>query len=66
MALPVLERLRIPATIYLTTGLLGTEQVLWTVDIASAFRKTSSKRIDLAALGLDVQDLEQFVLQPGI
>jgi peptidoglycan/xylan/chitin deacetylase (PgdA/CDA1 family) len=60
VALPVLERLRIPATIYLTTGLLGTEKVLWTVDIASAFRQTSTKRIDLAALGLDVQDLQQF------
>ena len=48
------------ATIYLTTGLLGTEKVLWTVDIASAFRQTSTKRIDLAALGLDVQDLQQF------
>lgn len=40
LAFPVLERLALPATIYLTAGLIGTEQGLWLDDIEEALRNT--------------------------
>lgn len=52
IALPILESLRLPATIYLTTGLVGTKRRLWTTAIELAIRQSTATELDLASLGL--------------
>jgi peptidoglycan/xylan/chitin deacetylase (PgdA/CDA1 family) len=52
IGLPVLRELRIPATIYLPTGLIGTDARLWTTRLELAFAATRVDRIDLDDLGL--------------
>ena len=39
-AYPILRRARIPATIFLSTGVIGTDQVLWFEKVFTAFRQT--------------------------
>lgn len=41
LALPILERLRMPATIYLPTALIGTSQVLWTTRLDLGLSKAT-------------------------
>ena len=38
LALPILQRLRLPATIFLPTAFIGTTQLLWTTRLDFAFR----------------------------
>jgi peptidoglycan/xylan/chitin deacetylase (PgdA/CDA1 family) len=57
IGLPVLEELRIPATVYLATGLIGTGARLWTTRIELAFAATRQETVDLSALGLGVHRL---------
>jgi peptidoglycan/xylan/chitin deacetylase (PgdA/CDA1 family) len=52
IALPVLRELGLPATIYLATGLIGTDTRLWTIRIELAFQATRADRVDLDELGL--------------
>jgi peptidoglycan/xylan/chitin deacetylase (PgdA/CDA1 family) len=52
VALPILARLGIPATIYLTTGLLGTDALLWTVALEHAFVTATAQAVDLGASGV--------------
>lgn len=54
-ALPVLERLGIPATIYLATGMIGTTRRLWTVELDFAFKSASATEVDLSPVGLGRQ-----------
>lgn len=51
-ALPVLHAARAPATIYLTTGLIGSDRVLWTVKLEAAIRLTTVPEVDLETIGL--------------
>jgi len=46
MALPVLEKLGLPATIYLTTGFLDTDTTIWTGLLQHAFTVTRLKRLE--------------------
>ena len=57
MALPILESLRVPATIYLTTGLIGTDHRLWTTTLELAILRASKRELDLSALGEGVVPL---------
>lgn len=52
VALPVLRRLGLPATIFLITGWIGTEERLWTVRVDAAFRRSTRTDVDLDVLGL--------------
>ena len=51
IALPILESLGLPATIYLTTGLVGTERRLWTTALELAIRQSAAAELDLGSLG---------------
>lgn len=55
IALPILEQHRVPATIYLATGLIGTSELLWTTTIELAFRTTRVDSLDLAPLGISTE-----------
>jgi peptidoglycan/xylan/chitin deacetylase (PgdA/CDA1 family) len=57
VALPVLRQAAVPATVYLATGFVSRERVLWTVELEAAFRTSPVDSIDLAALGLGVRRL---------
>ena len=52
IGLPVLRELGIPATIYLPTGLIGTDARLWTTRIDLAFAASRADRVALDELGL--------------
>lgn len=42
LGLPILERWRIPATIYLPTGAIGTNETHWTIRLERAFSETKA------------------------
>jgi peptidoglycan/xylan/chitin deacetylase (PgdA/CDA1 family) len=46
LALPVLEKLGLPATIYLTTGFLDTDTTIWTGLLQHAFTVTRLQRLE--------------------
>lgn len=53
IGLPVLVRHRVPATIYLATGLIGTDTRLWTLRVQHAFvRAVRRSSIDLSRIGM--------------
>jgi peptidoglycan/xylan/chitin deacetylase (PgdA/CDA1 family) len=52
VALPVLQSMNLPATIYLVTDCIGTDQRLWTIRLETAFRRTDRATVDLSSLGL--------------
>jgi len=45
-AAPILQRYRIPATVYLATGLLETDRPMWNDRVGVAIRDTTSARLD--------------------
>jgi len=51
-AYPVLRDLDLPATIFVVTGKLGTQEVLWPDRLYLAVRDTQASVVDAAALGL--------------
>jgi peptidoglycan/xylan/chitin deacetylase (PgdA/CDA1 family) len=57
LALPVLERHRVPAVIYLPSALIDRGEPPWTTRLELAFRDTAAERVDLGALGLGVRAL---------
>ena len=58
IGLPLLQQYEIPATIYLTTGLVGTNGLLWNTELELAIRGTRSTAIDLDELDLGTRRLE--------
>lgn len=57
IGLPVLRQFNVPATIYLASGLIGTDARLWTTRIELAFGATPRASVDLSTIGLGVQQL---------
>lgn len=57
VAWPLLKKYNCPATIYLATGLIGTEDIHWTVKLERAFKTTSKTRLDLSDHDLPIYDL---------
>lgn len=52
VALPVLERYRVPAVVYLPTALIDRGELPWPTRLELAFRDTSAAAVDLESLGL--------------
>jgi peptidoglycan/xylan/chitin deacetylase (PgdA/CDA1 family) len=57
----VLEDFGLPATVFLATGLIGTERVLWTAELGVRFRTSRQTRVDLSFLGVGVIQLRDAV-----
>lgn len=57
IALPELARRRFPATIYLATGLIGTDRRIWTTEVELLLEQTKRAFVDLSAIGLGRQAL---------
>lgn len=56
-AAPVLRELGVPASAFLATGPMGTDEVLWPDRLWLAFARTQSPEIDLTDLGLGTRQL---------
>jgi peptidoglycan/xylan/chitin deacetylase (PgdA/CDA1 family) len=52
LALPLLDQFQVPATVFLTTGLIGTDRTVWTVEMLLAFGSTAARQLDLSSFGL--------------
>jgi glycosyltransferase involved in cell wall biosynthesis/peptidoglycan/xylan/chitin deacetylase (PgdA/CDA1 family) len=52
VAAPILERMAIPATIYLATGMIGTDQIHWTARLEQAMFRSARAMLDVSDLGL--------------
>lgn len=52
IAFPILRELDAPATIYLATGLIGTQQVHWTARLERAMMTAEAHRLNLLDVGL--------------
>jgi peptidoglycan/xylan/chitin deacetylase (PgdA/CDA1 family) len=50
-ALPILERLGLPATIFLTTGGVDSREPLWFEQLAQAFKRSSREYVDVQPCG---------------
>jgi peptidoglycan/xylan/chitin deacetylase (PgdA/CDA1 family) len=57
LALPILRDYRIPATVFLATGLIDTDSILWTAELGMAFHEARTDCIDLSGLGMGHVDL---------
>ncbi|HSJ06809.1 MAG TPA: polysaccharide deacetylase family protein [Longimicrobiales bacterium] len=56
-ALPILRDYGIPATVFLATGFIDTDSILWTAELGMAFHGSRTARIDLSGLGMGRVDL---------
>ena len=51
-AFPILEKYNLPATIFLTTNVIGTKNLLWHDQVLAAFEQTKVKTLDTPKLGI--------------
>jgi peptidoglycan/xylan/chitin deacetylase (PgdA/CDA1 family) len=56
-AFPVLARLGLPSTVFLATGTVGTDRILWPDALYLAFAATRAPALDLSAFGHGVRRL---------
>jgi peptidoglycan/xylan/chitin deacetylase (PgdA/CDA1 family) len=56
-AAPVLRELGLPASVFLATGPMGTDETLWPDELWLAFARTNAREVDLTAFGLGTQSL---------
>lgn len=56
-AAPVLRDVDVPASVFLATGPMGTEEALWPDQLWLAFARTQVAEVDLTALGLGSRQL---------
>jgi peptidoglycan/xylan/chitin deacetylase (PgdA/CDA1 family) len=54
LGLPLLQQFGAPATVYLATGLIATDRLIWTIELDLAFQQTPRTVIDLRPIGLAV------------
>jgi peptidoglycan/xylan/chitin deacetylase (PgdA/CDA1 family) len=57
LALPILRNYGVPATVFLATGLIDTDSILWTSELGMAFHESRAGCIDLSGLGMGRVDL---------
>jgi peptidoglycan/xylan/chitin deacetylase (PgdA/CDA1 family) len=55
---PVLEALRLPATVFLVTDVMGTDETLWPDRLYLAFARTEVAEVDVPDLGLERRRLD--------
>lgn len=55
---PVVEKLGIPITVYIPTGLIGAKNSIWTCELLEAINKTSAKILDLLKYGMEKYELD--------
>jgi hypothetical protein len=58
IGLPELAQRKLPATIYLATGLIGGERRIWTTEVELLLEQTAQSAVDLSAIGLGQRRLE--------
>lgn len=51
LAFPILQRRGLPATIYLITGLIGTERAMWWDDVAYLLQSSTAKSVLVPGIG---------------
>ena len=56
-AAPVLRAMKLPAAVFLATGLVDTEETLWPDALWLAFAQSTASELDMAAFGLGVVPL---------
>ena len=60
-AIPVLRDLKLPAAVFLATGMIGSDEALWPDRLWLAIARTKASQIDLAVLGLGTRSLDGVV-----
>ena len=55
---PVIERLGMPITVYIPTGLIGAKNSIWTCELLEAINKTNTKVLDLSSFGMKKYELD--------
>jgi peptidoglycan/xylan/chitin deacetylase (PgdA/CDA1 family) len=65
LALPILERLRIPATVYLVTDLVDSSETLWFARLHQAICETQAREVCMGSLSLPLTSLSARALASG-
>ncbi len=62
-AAPILEKYKLPATLYLATGYVERSEAQWADTLYWLFQRRTSNRLQLPSLGIDVPDLASDVVR---
>lgn len=57
VAFPILKKARLPAIVFLTTGLIDTEATLWFCRLVQALGDTTEKRLHWSGTSIDIGDM---------
>lgn len=58
VAVPLLERYRLPATIFVTAGLVGSRELIWSDEVATLVHSTSAESVTLGPRSFPLTDRE--------